>query len=109
VEGPEDEWALRLYEGSSLTLRRSTASMDGVRRQNMSSLCDRERNVYHTLHEHCLRLPIDTGVVGSMSIGCSCFGVGTYDRSEIGDSCLTGAATGLVPVREVLDLSSCRE
>jgi hypothetical protein len=84
--------------------------MDVVRRQNMSSLCDRGRNVYHTLHEHCLGLPIDTGVVGSMSIvRCSCFGVESYDRSEMGDNCLTGAAAGLVPVREVLDLSSCRE
>jgi hypothetical protein len=109
VEGPEDEWALRLCEGSSLRLRRSTASMDVVRRQNMSSLCDRGRNVYHTLHEHCLGLPIDTGVVGSMSIIYSCFGVETYDRSEMGDNCLTGAATGLVPVREVPDLASCRE
>jgi hypothetical protein len=109
AEGPGDEWALRLCEGSSMRLRRSTASMDVVRRQNMSSLCDRWRNVYHTLHGHCLGLPIDTGVVGSMSIRCSCFGVGTYDRSEMGDSCLIGAAPGLVPVREVLDLLSCRE
>ena len=83
--------------------------MDVVRRQNMSSLCDSGRNVYHALHEHCQGSPIDNGVVGSMSIKCSCFGVGTYDRSEMGDSCLTGTATGLVPVREVLDLSSCRE
>ena len=109
VEGPEDEWALRLCEGSSLRLRRSTASMDVVRRQNMSSLCDRGRNVYHTLHEHCIGLPIDTGVVGSMSITCSCFGVGMYDCSEMGDSCLIGAAAGLGPVRDVLDLPSCRE
>ena len=69
----------------------------------------RRNNVYHTPHEHCLGLPIDTGVLGSMSIRCSCFGVGTYDRSEMGDSCLTGAAAWFVPVREVLDLSSCRE
>jgi len=109
VEGPEDEWALRLCEENSWRLRRSTASMDVVRRQNMTSLCDRGRNVYHTLHEHCTGLPIDAGVVGSMSIGCSCFGVGTYDCSEMGDSCLTGAATGFVPVREVLDLLSCKE
>lgn len=53
--------------------------------------------------------PIDTGVVGSTSVGCSCCGVGTYDCSEMGDSCLTGAAAGLVPVRDVFDLSSCRE
>lgn len=70
---------------------------------------DSGRNVYHILHEHCLGLPIDTGVVGSVSMGCSCFGVGTYDRSEMGDSCLTGAAAGLVPAREVLDLLTCRE
>ena len=109
VEGPEDEWALRLCEGSSLRLRRSTASTDVVRRQNMLSLCNRGRNVRHTLHEHCLSLPIDTGVFGSVSIRCSCFGVGVYDRSEMGDSCLTGAAAGLVPVREVLDFLICRE
>ena len=83
--------------------------MDVVRTQNTRNLCDRGRNVYHTLHKHCLGLPIDPGVVGSTSIKCSCLGVGTYDCSDMGDSCLTGAATGLVPVREVLDLSSCRE
>ena len=60
--------------------------------------------MYHTLHEHSLGLPIDIGVVGSMSIRCSCFGVG-----KMGDSCLTGAAAGLVPAREVPDLPSCRE
>ena len=65
--------------------------------------------MYHTPHQHCVGLPIDTGVDGSMSIKCSCLGVGTYDCSEMGDSCLTGAAAGLVPVREVLDLSTCRE
>ena len=108
VEEPEDEWALRLCEGSSLR-RRGTASEDVVRRQNMSSLRDRGRNVYHTLHEHYLGLPIDTGVVGSPSTRYSCFGVGTYDRSEMGDNCLTGAVAWLVPVREVFDLPSCRE
>lgn len=58
-------------------------------------------------HGHCLGLPIDTGVLGSTSIAyCSRFGVGTYDRSEMGDSCwTTGCADGL-PVRE---LASCRE
>ena len=56
----------------------ATAAMDVVRGQNMSTLCDRGRNVYYTIHEHCLSLPIDTGVSGSMSIRCSCFGVGTY-------------------------------
>ena len=77
VEGSEDEWALRLCEGNSLRLQKSNASMDVVRRQNTSSLCGRGKDVYHTLHEHCLGLPIDIGVVGSMSIRCSCFGVGT--------------------------------
>lgn len=72
----------------------------------------KRRNVDHTLreHGHSLGLPIDTGVVGSASIRyCSRFGVGVYDRSEMGDSCLTtgwaDAAAGL-PVRE---LASCRE
>ena len=56
MEGPEDEWALRLCEESSLRLRRSTASMDVVRRQSMTSLCDRVGDVYHALHEHLSEL-----------------------------------------------------
>ena len=68
VEGPDDEGTLHLCEGRSLRLRRSTASTDVVRRQNMLSLCNRGRNVYHTLHEHCPGLPIDTGVFGSKPV-----------------------------------------
>lgn len=104
-----DVLVLRLSERSSLRSQRSTVSTDVVRRQNMSNLCERGGTWNHPIREHIsIGLPIDTGVLGSTSIWCSCFGVGTYDRSEMGDSCLTGAA-GFVPVREVLDLSSCRE
>jgi hypothetical protein len=67
-------------------------------------------NMNHTLreHGHRLGLPIDIGVVGSTSIAyCSRFGVGTYDRSEMGDSCLTiGCADAAEPLP---GLSSCRE
>ena len=68
------------------------------------------RNMNHTLreHGHRLGLPIDNGVVGSTSIAyCSRCGVGTYDRSEMGDNCLTiGCAAAAEPLP---GLSSCRE
>lgn len=73
------------------------------------------KNVNHRLreHEHILNLPIDIGVVGSASIAnCSRFGVGTYDLSEMGDSCLTTGcvdAAAALPVLEPADLSSCKE
>lgn len=74
----------------------------------------KRRIVNHTLRKHgyCPGLPIDTGVLGSTSVANSRLGVGTYDRSEMGDSCLTtGCAEAVVglPVREVADWSSCRE
>jgi len=57
--------------------------------------------------------PIDTGVLGSISIEyCSRFGVEMYDRSEMGDNCLaTGCAeaTAGLPVREPVEVESCRE
>jgi hypothetical protein len=70
----------------------------------------KRRNVNHSPreHGHRLGLPIDNGVVGSTSIAyCSRSGVGTYDRSEMGDSCLTiGCAAAAEPLA---GLSSCRE
>jgi hypothetical protein len=80
----------------------------------MTNLCkEKECESHSTGTRASPGLPIDIGVVGSTSIAnCSRFGVpgvGTYDRSEMGDSCLTTGCVDAEAGLPVPELSNCKE